>query len=235
MYLLDTRWKQMHNAMRVREGTVTITGSHPHSRWSLCAQGHSILSQYQASYPAILDIATYLSLNKLFGNTAWNVRIRGGGCDEYGRHTPSARAAPAGARLLDLPGDLRRRPARHRGPPQGWPARYRDIGGGGRGARPVPIPRPAHAGQRRDLRRGRGRTLGPHAAGGTAAERRPRLHPRLHPAGGRGVVLGALGLPAPQRPDRPARLRAGPRGGLLHLPGARPGGGRRLRRRDDEP
>jgi hypothetical protein len=57
----------MHNAMRVREGTVTITGSHPHSRWSLCAQGHSILSQYQASYPAILDIATSLSLNKLFG------------------------------------------------------------------------------------------------------------------------------------------------------------------------
>src|SRR4030095_12584895 len=67
IYLLDTRWQQMHNAMRVREGTVTITGSHPHSRWSLCAQGHSILSQYQASYPAILDIATYLSLNKLFG------------------------------------------------------------------------------------------------------------------------------------------------------------------------
>src|SRR5262249_26249592 len=55
MYLLDTRWKPMHNAMRVREGTVTITGSHPHSRWSLCAQGHSILSQYQALYPAILD------------------------------------------------------------------------------------------------------------------------------------------------------------------------------------
>src|SRR5215510_2653720 len=68
MYLLDTRWKPMHNAMRVREGTVTITGSHPHSRWSLCAQGHSILSQYQALYPAILDIATYLSLNKLFGS-----------------------------------------------------------------------------------------------------------------------------------------------------------------------
>src|SRR6266478_1361164 len=67
MYLLDTRWKQMHNAMRMREGTVTITGSHPHSRWSLCAQGHSILSQYQASYPAILDIATYVSLNKLLG------------------------------------------------------------------------------------------------------------------------------------------------------------------------
>jgi len=67
MYLLDTRWKQMHNAMRVREGTVMITGSPPHSRWSFCAQGHSILSHYQASYPAILDIATYLSLNKLFG------------------------------------------------------------------------------------------------------------------------------------------------------------------------
>jgi len=28
---------------------------------------YSILSQYQAQYPAILDIATYLSLNKLFG------------------------------------------------------------------------------------------------------------------------------------------------------------------------
>src|SRR5262249_25688310 len=65
MYLLDTRWQQMHNAMRVREGTVTITGSHPHSRWSLCAQGHRMLSQYQASYPAILDIAIYLSLTKL--------------------------------------------------------------------------------------------------------------------------------------------------------------------------
>ena len=55
--------------MRVREGTVMITGSHPHSRWSLCAQGHSLLSQDQASYPAILDIATYLSLNKLLGHT----------------------------------------------------------------------------------------------------------------------------------------------------------------------
>src|SRR5262244_3919871 len=65
--LLDTRWKQMHNAMRVREGTVTITGSHPHSRWSFCAQGHRMLSQYQASYSAILDIATSLSFNKLFG------------------------------------------------------------------------------------------------------------------------------------------------------------------------
>ena len=31
---------------------------------------HNILSQYQASYPAILDIATYLSLNKLFGLSA---------------------------------------------------------------------------------------------------------------------------------------------------------------------
>jgi hypothetical protein len=53
--------------MRVREGTVTSTGSHPHSRWSLCAQGHRILSPYQASYPAIVDIATSLSLNTLFG------------------------------------------------------------------------------------------------------------------------------------------------------------------------
>jgi hypothetical protein len=34
----------------------------------LCgAQVHSILSQYQSEYPAILDIATSLSLNKLFG------------------------------------------------------------------------------------------------------------------------------------------------------------------------
>jgi hypothetical protein len=64
----------MHNAMRVREGTVASTGSHPHSRWSLCAQGHSSLSQYQASYPAILDIATYLSLKKLFGQ-----QLLGGG------------------------------------------------------------------------------------------------------------------------------------------------------------
>jgi len=74
----------MHNAMRVREGTVTITGSHPHSRWSLCAQGHSILSQYQASYPAILDIATYLSLNKLFGfqsKTTASMRLMRG--DDY--------------------------------------------------------------------------------------------------------------------------------------------------------
>ena len=57
----------MHNAMRVREGTVTITGSHPHSRWSLCAQGHRMLSQYQAYYPALWDIATSLSLKKLLG------------------------------------------------------------------------------------------------------------------------------------------------------------------------
>src|SRR4030095_7981734 len=72
MYLLDTCWKQRHNAIRVREGTVTITGSHPHSRWSFCAPRHSILSQYQASYPAILDIATYLSLHKLLGgHTRW--------------------------------------------------------------------------------------------------------------------------------------------------------------------
>jgi hypothetical protein len=53
--------------MRVREGTGTITGSHPHRRWSLCAQGHSSLSQFQAEYPAILDIATSLSLHKLLG------------------------------------------------------------------------------------------------------------------------------------------------------------------------
>ena len=67
----------MHNAMRVREGTVTITGSHPHSRWSLAAQAHSILSQYQASYPALLDIATYLSLNKLLGHSMTRCKHRG--------------------------------------------------------------------------------------------------------------------------------------------------------------
>src|SRR5215831_18183406 len=67
IYLIDTRWKQMHNAMRVREGPVTITGSHPHSRRSLCVQGHRMLSHYQASYPARLDMATSLSLNKLLG------------------------------------------------------------------------------------------------------------------------------------------------------------------------
>jgi hypothetical protein len=38
------------------------------SRLSYSEQMYSILSQYQASYPAILDIATYLSLNKLFGS-----------------------------------------------------------------------------------------------------------------------------------------------------------------------
>jgi hypothetical protein len=51
--------------MRVRAGTVTITGSYPHRRWSFCAQGHRMLSQYQASYPAILDMATSVSLTKL--------------------------------------------------------------------------------------------------------------------------------------------------------------------------
>src|SRR5262249_34907173 len=80
MYLLDTRWQQMHNAMHVREGTVTITGSHPHSRWSFCAQGRGSLSQYQASYPALLDIATSLSLTKLFGfpRNAQTAAPRGG-------------------------------------------------------------------------------------------------------------------------------------------------------------
>jgi hypothetical protein len=50
---------------------------HTGAPWPLCvlwmaisrllcgAQVHSILSQYQSEYPAILDIATYLSLNKL--------------------------------------------------------------------------------------------------------------------------------------------------------------------------
>ena len=37
--------------------------------WLSCyAQAYRILSEYQAEYPAILDIATSLSLNKLFGN-----------------------------------------------------------------------------------------------------------------------------------------------------------------------
>jgi len=53
--------------MRVREGTGTIMGSHPHSRWSVGAQGHHMLSPYQASYPAILNIATSMSLKKLLG------------------------------------------------------------------------------------------------------------------------------------------------------------------------
>src|SRR5262249_11075383 len=82
MYLLDTRWQQMHNAMRVREGTVTITGSHPHSRWSFCAPGHRMLSQYQASYPAILDIATSLSLTKLLGWRQASPWQREGRCEE---------------------------------------------------------------------------------------------------------------------------------------------------------
>ena len=37
------------------------------SRLSWGEQADNILSQYPASYPAILDIATDLSLNKLFG------------------------------------------------------------------------------------------------------------------------------------------------------------------------
>ena len=36
-------------------------------RLSWGEQAYNILSQYQAEYPAILDIATYLSLNKLLG------------------------------------------------------------------------------------------------------------------------------------------------------------------------
>src|SRR5262249_15839046 len=51
-------------------------------------------------------------------NRTTALRSLEGGCDEYGQHTPSARPAPAGARLLDLPGNLCRRPARHRRPPQ---------------------------------------------------------------------------------------------------------------------
>ena len=59
----------MHNAMRVREGTVTLMGSHPHSRWSFWAQGRSMLSHYQASYPALWEMATSVSLNTLLGPT----------------------------------------------------------------------------------------------------------------------------------------------------------------------
>src|SRR5262249_47493962 len=51
---------------------------HPHSRWSFCAQGHRMLSPYQASYPAILDIATYLSLTKLLGG-----RVAVAACKQY--------------------------------------------------------------------------------------------------------------------------------------------------------
>ena len=51
--------------MRVREGTVTITGSPPHSRWSFCAPGHRMLSHYQAAYPALWDSATSVSLNEV--------------------------------------------------------------------------------------------------------------------------------------------------------------------------
>ena len=52
---------------------------HTGAPWPLCGlsmaiswlswgeQVHSLLSEYPAEYPAILDIATYLSLNKLFG------------------------------------------------------------------------------------------------------------------------------------------------------------------------
>ena len=52
---------------------------HTGAPWPLCVlsmaiswlsgseQAYNILSRYQASYLAILDIATYLSLNKLFG------------------------------------------------------------------------------------------------------------------------------------------------------------------------
>jgi hypothetical protein len=36
-----------------------------HQPFVLSEQAHSILSQYQVSYQTILDIATYLSLNKL--------------------------------------------------------------------------------------------------------------------------------------------------------------------------
>jgi len=37
------------------------------NRWSWGARASSIVSQYQAEYPAIWDIATNLSLNKLLG------------------------------------------------------------------------------------------------------------------------------------------------------------------------
>jgi hypothetical protein len=46
---------------------LAIACSASNGRLSWGEQAYNILSQYQASYPAILDIATYLSLNKLFG------------------------------------------------------------------------------------------------------------------------------------------------------------------------
>ena len=51
----------VHGAAAHRERSAS------NSRLSWGEQAHNILSQYQASYQAILDIATYLSLNKLFG------------------------------------------------------------------------------------------------------------------------------------------------------------------------
>src|SRR2546428_1688698 len=47
-----------------------IISSASNGRLSWGEQAYNILSQYQASYPAILDIATSLSLNKLLGGWA---------------------------------------------------------------------------------------------------------------------------------------------------------------------
>jgi hypothetical protein len=63
----------------MRSFDMDIFRLHTGAPWPLCVlsmaiswlsgseQAYNILSQYQASYPAILDIATSLSLNKLFG------------------------------------------------------------------------------------------------------------------------------------------------------------------------
>jgi hypothetical protein len=79
------------------------------SRWPsagyLGAQVHSLLSQYQASYPAILDIATYLSLNKLFGGP------RGGWCVSHGAQEQRGWLVAGG------PGGERRSSEARRGPP----------------------------------------------------------------------------------------------------------------------
>jgi hypothetical protein len=63
----------------MRSFDMDIFRLHTGAPWPLCGlsmaiswlswgeQVHSLLSEYPAEYPAILDIATYLSLNKLFG------------------------------------------------------------------------------------------------------------------------------------------------------------------------
>jgi hypothetical protein len=95
------------------------------SRWPsagyLGAQVHSLLSQYQASYPAILDIATYLSLNKLFGGP------RGGWCVSHGAQEQRGWLVAGG------PGGERRSSEARRGPPGALGA-----GAGGQGGTSYP-------------------------------------------------------------------------------------------------